>query len=58
LNSHEANELLCKKDYVVNWDIEVHEEYGVLTIREWKDTLACAGLAALEARGHAVGEER
>jgi SAM-dependent methyltransferase/nicotinamide mononucleotide adenylyltransferase len=52
LNSHEANEFLCKKDYVVNWDIEVHEEYGVLTIREWKEALAAAGFAVLEARGY------
>jgi SAM-dependent methyltransferase/nicotinamide mononucleotide adenylyltransferase len=55
LNSHEVNEFLCKKDYAVNWDIEVHEEYGVLTIAEWRDALARHGFAVLEARGYVNG---
>jgi SAM-dependent methyltransferase/nicotinamide mononucleotide adenylyltransferase len=52
LNAHEVNEFLCKKDYVVNWDIEVHEEYGVLTVAEWRQALADAGFAVLEARAY------
>lgn len=52
LGSHEANEFLCKKDYVVNWDIEIHEEYGVLTIAEWRAALGAAGFEVLEARGY------
>jgi SAM-dependent methyltransferase/nicotinamide mononucleotide adenylyltransferase len=40
LSAHLANELLCKKDYLQNWDIEVHEEYGVLTVDEWRAALA------------------
>ncbi|MGZ3438811.1 MAG: methyltransferase domain-containing protein [Polyangia bacterium] len=36
LSAHLANEFLCKKDYLQNWDIEVHEEYGVLTVDEWR----------------------
>jgi SAM-dependent methyltransferase len=39
LSAHLANEFLCKKDYLKNWDIEVHEEYGVLTVEEWRAAL-------------------
>jgi SAM-dependent methyltransferase/nicotinamide mononucleotide adenylyltransferase len=39
LSAHLANEFLCKKDYLQNWDIEVHEEYGVLTVDEWRAAL-------------------
>src|SRR5262249_2813019 len=35
LSAHLCNEFLCKKDYLKNWDIEIHEEYGVLTVDEW-----------------------
>jgi Methyltransferase domain len=34
---------LCKKDCVKNWDIEVHEEYGALTVEEWRAALERAG---------------
>ena len=40
LSAHLANEFLCKKDYLKNWDIEVHEEYGVFTVDEWRAALA------------------
>ncbi len=40
LSAHLANEFLCKKDYLKNWDIEVHEEYGVFTVDEWRALLA------------------
>ncbi|MCU1281817.1 MAG: Methyltransferase type 12 [bacterium] len=40
LSAHLANEFLCKKDYLENWDIEVHEEYGVFTVDEWRAALA------------------
>jgi SAM-dependent methyltransferase/nicotinamide mononucleotide adenylyltransferase len=43
LSAQLANEFLCKKDYVENWEIEVHEEYGVLTVGEWQAALARAG---------------
>src|SRR3569833_627412 len=39
LSAHLANEFLCKKDYLKNWDIEVHEEYGVFTVAEWREAL-------------------
>ena len=39
LSAHLANEFLCKKDYLRNWDIEVHEEYGVFTVDEWRTAL-------------------
>lgn len=45
LSAHLANEFLCKKDYVKNWDIEVHEEYGALTADEWRAALDRAGFA-------------
>jgi SAM-dependent methyltransferase/nicotinamide mononucleotide adenylyltransferase len=40
LAAHDANEFVCKKDYLKNWDIEIHEEYGVLTVDEWRAALA------------------
>ncbi|HEX8951227.1 MAG TPA: methyltransferase domain-containing protein [Polyangia bacterium] len=39
LGAHLANEFLCKKDYLKNWDIEIHEEYGVFTVEEWRAAL-------------------
>ena len=39
LDAHDANEFVCKKDYLKNWDIEIHEEYGVLTVDEWRAAL-------------------
>ncbi|MEW5739876.1 MAG: methyltransferase [Myxococcota bacterium] len=43
LSSHDANEFLCKKDYLKNWHIEVHEEFGPLTLDGWRDALVRAG---------------
>jgi SAM-dependent methyltransferase len=43
LSSHDANEFLCKKDYLKNWHIEVHEEFGVLTLPQWRAALERAG---------------
>ena len=40
LDAHDANEFLCKKDYLKNWDIEIHEEYGAFTVDEWRAALA------------------
>ena len=40
LSAHLCNEFLCKKDYLKNWDIEIHEEYGALTVDEWRAALA------------------
>jgi hypothetical protein len=45
LTSHDANEFLCKKDYLTNWHIEVHEEFGVLTLAQWREALTRAGFA-------------
>jgi SAM-dependent methyltransferase/nicotinamide mononucleotide adenylyltransferase len=39
MSAHLCNEFLCKKDYLKNWDIEIHEEYGVLTVEEWRAAL-------------------
>ena len=43
LTAHLANEFLCKKDYLENWHIEVHEEYGAHTVEGWKDAFARTG---------------
>lgn len=43
LSAHDANEFLCKKDYLKNWHIEVHEEYGPLTLDGWDAALRRAG---------------
>lgn len=43
LARHLANEFLCKKDYLQNWAIEVHEEYGALTPEGWRDAFDAAG---------------
>jgi SAM-dependent methyltransferase len=48
LSAHLANEFLCKKDYLKSWDIEVHEEFGVRTVNEWRDALGRHGFDLLE----------
>lgn len=45
LSSHDANEFICKKDYLKNWHIEVHEEFGPFTLEEWRGALKRAGFA-------------
>ncbi len=51
LSSHFANEFICKKDYLKNWHIEVHEEYGPYTLDEWRQALARAGFTPLHLQG-------
>jgi SAM-dependent methyltransferase len=51
LSAHLANEFLCKKDYLKNWHIEVHEEYGALSLIGWHKALLEAGLTPVETRG-------
>jgi SAM-dependent methyltransferase/nicotinamide mononucleotide adenylyltransferase len=53
LDSHLANEFLCKKDYQKNWAIEVHEEYGALTLDGWRRAMERAGLRVVEAQEYA-----
>ena len=55
LSSHDANEFLCKKDYLKNWHIEVHEEYGALTLEGWRDLLMRVGLAPLHLHEYVNG---
>ena len=50
LSAHLANEFLCKKDYLKNWHIEVHEEYGALTLDGWRDALDRAGFEPISLR--------
>jgi SAM-dependent methyltransferase len=52
LSAHLCNEFLCKKDYLKNWHIEVHEEYGALTLLGWHQALLDAGLQPVETRGY------
>jgi SAM-dependent methyltransferase/nicotinamide mononucleotide adenylyltransferase len=55
LSAHLANEFLCKKDYLKNWHIEVHEEYGALTLDGWKAALERTGYEAVERRAYVNG---
>ena len=43
LSAHDANEFICKKDYLKNWHIEVHEEFGPLTMKGWGEALVRTG---------------
>lgn len=47
LSAHDANEFLCKKDYLKNWHIEVHEEFGPLTLDGWREALSRAGFVPM-----------
>ena len=49
LSAHDANEFLCKKDYLKNWHIEVHEEFGAHTLAEWRALLGRVGFVVREA---------
>jgi SAM-dependent methyltransferase len=52
MTAHLCNEFLCKKDYLKNWHIEVHEEYGALTLMGWHQALLDAGLQPVETYGY------
>ncbi len=52
LSSHDANEFVCKKDYLKNWHIEVHEEYGAHTLNGYRDALVRAGLEPVSVSGY------
>lgn len=53
LSSHDANEFLCKKDYLKNWHIEIHEEFGPLTLDGWREALKRAGFAPVHLKEYA-----
>ncbi len=53
LSSHDANEFLCKKDYLKNWHIEVHEEFGPLTLEGWRAALVQAGFTPVHLQAYA-----
>jgi len=55
LSSHDANEFLCKKDYLKNWHIEVHEEFGPLTLEGWREALSRAGFKPVELKQYVNG---
>jgi len=52
LSAHLANEFICKKDYLKNWHIEVHEEYGAHTLAGYAAALEKAGLEAVSVTGY------
>lgn len=52
-SAHLANEFLCKKDYQKNWHIEVHEEFGVRTVEEWRAALVARGVEPTHLRAYA-----
>lgn len=43
-----AVEFMTKKDYVANWESEMHEEFAFWSFAEWKAALAAAGFHILE----------
>lgn len=53
LTSHDANEFLCKKDYLKNWHIEIHEEFGPLTLEGWRASLKKAGFEPMHLQEYA-----
>ena len=55
LSAHDANEFLCKKDYLKNWHIEVHEEFGPFTLGEWGAVLRECGFAPLHLHEYCNG---
>ncbi|MBS1153179.1 MAG: methyltransferase [Myxococcaceae bacterium] len=52
ISAHLANEFICKKDYLKNWHIEVHEEYGAHTLEGYAAALEKAGLEAVSVTGY------
>ena len=50
LTRHLANEFLCKKDYLKNWHIEVHEEYGDVHARSMAQRAPRSGPATARDR--------
>lgn len=52
LDAHDANEFICKKDYLKNWHIEVHEEFGPYTLSGYAQALERAGFRMVAARGY------
>ncbi len=52
LTAHDANEFLCKKDYLKNWHIEIHEEYGAHTLEGYRSAMEKAGLEPVVVRGY------
>ena len=52
LTAHLGNEFICKKDYLKNWHIEVHEEYGAHTLEGYRAALERAGFEAVSVTGY------
>ena len=52
ISSHLCNEFLCKKDYLKNWHIEIHEEYGARTVDGWRAALERHGYDVLHLRAY------
>lgn len=49
LDSHHANEFLSKKDFLANWDLETQEEFGVFTLKQWREELTKLDFRILQA---------
>ncbi|MBX7097692.1 MAG: methyltransferase domain-containing protein [Myxococcaceae bacterium] len=52
LDAHDANEFICKKDYLKNWHIEVHEEFGAHTLDGYVHALERSGFRPVVAKGY------
>jgi nicotinamide mononucleotide adenylyltransferase/SAM-dependent methyltransferase len=51
ISAHLANEFICKKDYLKNWHLEVHEEFGAHTLEGYRAALVRAGLSPIHVKG-------
>jgi len=52
MDSSAAYEFLCKKDYRKNWHIEVNEQFGYLTEKEYKKLLQKLGYKIIHSRSY------
>ena len=52
LNSADAYEFLSKKDYRANWHLEIHEQFGYLTLPKYKKMLQNIGFKVIFARSY------
>lgn len=52
MNASSAYEFLSKKDYRMNWHIEINEQFGVFTLREYSALLRRIGFRIVHARAY------
>ncbi|MHA1380891.1 MAG: methyltransferase domain-containing protein [Candidatus Helarchaeota archaeon] len=50
MDAYFANEFMSKKEYVENWDVEILEEFGIFTQKEYQNLLQEAGFKIIQSR--------